>query len=368
MKHLARQLSRICLSFFTGYALACFFVAVAIAIWPCLEDNSFVWVMTGFFSLCFLFLLYLPGRFDPEKDRLLTISRWCFLVLLPCWGFAINWSLHDCEPCRMYPSRALQTPDVIGLYVLYFAALIAYAISRRQPRPLRSSTELWINVFLLIGVIVCLSLVVQFGFGVMTGLIFGFIGLPLVAPIVVLIYFSAELVIRMKRRFSQERTLAWFPVAFWTSPVLCVWAALHRLIFGAFPWNIFTQTCEWTLSLRLPFPGDCHYLCTVAAQGSHWLVQPLRLGRRHGREIIVNRQLCVANAFEDLLHSRWPRFGRFCRKTYDKLGLPVSRLLHSRPLANLTYLLMKPAEWLFSICLLLFDSQDPERRIDRMYR
>jgi hypothetical protein len=37
-------------------------------------------------------------------------------------------------------------------------------------------------------------------------------------------------------------------------------------------------------------------------------------------------------------------------------------------LADLLYLAMKPAEWLFYLVLLVFDSECPEARIDRMYR
>jgi hypothetical protein len=82
----------------------------------------------------------------------------------------------------------------------------------------------------------------------------------------------------------------------------------------------------------------------------------------------VNRQLAVSNAFEDLLHERWPRFGRTTRRCYDRVGLPVSRYIRNRWLADVVYLLMKPFEWLFYLALLLLDPDDPERRIDDMYR
>ncbi|HEU4534058.1 MAG TPA: DUF6688 family protein, partial [Polyangiaceae bacterium] len=134
--------------------------------------------------------------------------------------------------------------------------------------------------------------------------------------------------------------------------------------------DVVTNTCGHVLS-RVPvvvLEHDCHYLCTVAARGHAWLVRPERLGRRHGVTIVVNRQLAIANAFEDLLHERWPRFGRFARRAYDRLGLPLSRYLRRPWLADLTYLAMKPAEWLFALALLFLDRGDPERRIDRMYR
>ena len=113
---------------------------------------------------------------------------------------------------------------------------------------------------------------------------------------------------------------------------------------------------------------DCHYLCTVAAQGHPWLVRPERMGVRNGTPIVVNRQLAVANAFEDMLHTRWPRFGRLCRQTYDRVGLPVSRYLRRRWMADVVYVAMKPFEWCFYAALLALDPGAPEARIGRMYR
>ena len=44
-------------------------------------------------------------------------------------------------------------------------------------------------------------------------------------------------------------------------------------------------------------------LCTVALRGHEKLVRPTRMGLRRGERIVVNRQLCVANAFEQLLEA-----------------------------------------------------------------
>jgi hypothetical protein len=114
--------------------------------------------------------------------------------------------------------------------------------------------------------------------------------------------------------------------------------------------------------------GGQHYLCTVAAHGHPWLVRPERWGMRGGRPILVNRQLAVANAFEDLLHARWPRFGRRCRQLYDRCALPISRHVRHPLLCDAVYLLMKPCELGFGLVLLLLDPGDPEVRIQQMYR
>ena len=63
----------------------------------------------------------------------------------------------------------------------------------------------------------------------------------------------------------------------------------------------WTETGDWRLSQQVPPPNvmfDEHYLCTVAAQGHPEVVKPLRTGVRNGHRVVVNRQLCVANAFD----------------------------------------------------------------------
>ncbi len=81
---------------------------------------------------------------------------------------------------------------------------------------------------------------------------------------------------------------------------------------------------------------------------------------------MVNRQLCVANAFEQLLEEHTPRFHRALRNFYDTYGYPVSRHIRTPLSADIIYLIMKPLEWLFVIVLYLFDEK-PEDRIARQY-
>ena len=90
------------------------------------------------------------------------------------------------------------------------------------------------------------------------------------------------------------------------------------------------------------------------------------MGVRHGHSIVVNRQLLVANAFEDLLAERLPGAHRRLRHFYDIYGYPLARQIRSRWTADLVYLLMKPLEYLFVIVLYLFDPA-PEDRIAVQY-
>ena len=131
----------------------------------------------------------------------------------------------------------------------------------------------------------------------------------------------------------------------------------------------WTETADWNLSNRIApqnIQVDEHYLCTVAAGGHKKIVKPIRLGKRHGHEVIVNRQLCIANAFEQILEEKTPKFHKKIRGFYDKYGFPISRLIHSKYIADCIYFIMKPLEWFFLMVLYLVD-REPENRIAVQY-
>lgn len=131
----------------------------------------------------------------------------------------------------------------------------------------------------------------------------------------------------------------------------------------------FTDTADWTFSKQIPPPPieyEGHYLCTVAAGGHKKVVKPQRFGMRRGAVIIVNRQLCIANAFEDYIHEKMPKFHKFIRNCYDKYGYPVSQKIDTPVKADIVYFLMKPLEWAFLVFLYMFDAR-PEKRIKNQY-
>ncbi len=82
--------------------------------------------------------------------------------------------------------------------------------------------------------------------------------------------------------------------------------------------------------------------------------------------MVVNRQLQIANAFEQILEERCPRLHRCVRSNYDRYGYPISKHIRKAWQADLIYLIMKPAEWLFLIVIYLHDRQ-PENRIAVQY-
>lgn len=154
-------------------------------------------------------------------------------------------------------------------------------------------------------------------------------------------------------------------------PVLLL-STLILLLFGQ-EYNslvkVFTDTTTWTFSQKTHPPildHQGHYLCTVAAKGSPDIVKPVCLGKRGGRTIIVNRQLQIANAFEEWVHDVHPRAHQFIRRNYDKYGYNLSVKINTPFWSNVTYILMKPWEWLFLIFLYLFCLK-PEEKIKNQY-
>lgn len=134
--------------------------------------------------------------------------------------------------------------------------------------------------------------------------------------------------------------------------------------------KVFTETTTWTFSQKMHPPildHTGHYLCTVAAKGNPNIVKPLRVGTRHGNTIIVNRQLQIANAFEEMIQDHVPKLHHFIRKNYDKYGYNLSLKINNEVNSNRMYLLMKPLEWCFLTCLYL-GCVDPEKKIAKQYQ
>jgi hypothetical protein len=300
------------------------------------------------------------------------------LIVLVAWGLQINHFVLE-GSCRVSDCaavgipRVLAEPQVLGLLVLHVATVVGYAVSRRRPEALRPSGEALLHALLLLGFGVQVLLALQFA-DLVPLLVMLPLTMPVLAPYLGVVLFGRELFRRLCRRGRDSALPRALVGAGALAPLLLgAHAVLHALwlhdAWGAA--RVFTRTCGHTLSrvpVQLVHDRHCHYLCTVAARGHVWLVAPERFGTRRGATIVVNRQLAVANAFEDLLHERWPRLGALARRSYDRLGWPVARLIRWRWLADVVYVAMKPAEWSFVMALLLLDRTPPEFRIDRMYR
>ena len=158
-------------------------------------------------------------------------------------------------------------------------------------------------------------------------------------------------------------------------PLLAVLVAF-LLLFGQKPDSLilaFTQTYKHGFS-ELDYMCnnvECggHYLCSVAANGHKEVVKPQRLGMRHGNYIICNRQLLISNAFEELVAEKLPFAHKIIRRNYDRVGDVVHKyygIFNNKFVADVVYMLMKPAEWVFLFVLYAFDKK-PENRIAKQY-
>ena len=172
------------------------------------------------------------------------------------------------------------------------------------------------------------------------------------------------------RLLNNSRNWPWLAVLV-ALPTLAL-VVLVLMLFGQQPDSMikaWTNTADWAFSQKIPPQNliiDEHYLCTVAAGGHEKVVKPQRMGVRHGHPVVVNRQLCIANAFEQVLEEKTPRFHRFLRRNYDRYGYPFAKHIKKKWAMDLIYYLMKPLEWLFLLVLYLVDRK-PENRIAMQY-
>lgn len=172
------------------------------------------------------------------------------------------------------------------------------------------------------------------------------------------------------RLLNQSRNWPWLAVLV-ALPTLAL-VVLVLMLFGQQPDSMikaWTNTADWAFSQKIPPQNliiDEHYLCTVAAGGHENVVKPQRMGVRHGHPVVVNRQLCIANAFEQVLEEKTPRFHRFLRRNYDRYGYPFAKHIKKKWAMDMIYYLMKPLEWLFLLVLYLVDRK-PENRIAMQY-
>lgn len=175
---------------------------------------------------------------------------------------------------------------------------------------------------------------------------------------------------RLNYYFTQAKT--WPMWAFFiTLPVLGVVYAILVLL-GQGPHALiraFTDTSGWAFSQQTSPPNvffDEHYLCTVAAGGHKELVKPIRGGIRHGHPVIVNRQLLIANAFEQVISDHLPRLHRTIRGFYDRYGFDLAKRIRTKWAADTVWVLMKPLEWSF-LAVIYLCVRHPEDLIAMQY-
>ncbi len=362
----------------------------------------FLWVaalflfLPGALTLTNIVLLFIcPWRMSPERrGKAEKVFKWIEYITLG-WGFIctliwtefnfsdIRWSDWDEQLYNSEVHAPIATwtvPTVAVLMLVSLAGYLVLRLTKQDKRPPLVSALAIASLYIGGGLSVVWILQTAFRDPVICLLSFN----------IVLIYIKTirDVVVNWRHNHPEAAEHKSAVVRFfarimnnsanwpWTAlllaaPLLGVVVALLTL-FGQSPDSIiqaWTQTADWTFSQQTAPPNlhyDEHYLCTVAAGGHKRVVKPIRKGKRHGHEVTVNRQLCVANAFEQLLEERLPRFHSVVRGFYDKYGYPIARHIKTPLAADVVWIIMKPLEWLFLAVLYLFDPK-PENRIAVQY-
>lgn len=313
-----------------------------------------------------------------KESRTDQFTEFLFVYLCPGVGIYIT-----NEACDIHPF-ALESLLTATCSWLIFA--IAYASSKFYKKRLSPLVLLLVSTALIFGVLFCAAICYHFS------ALYFFGGLPVLnliyfSPLFCLLYLLRELYnlgnylrecFESTKNASHtslnsfykwlERYHLGFCIYLLAPFTALVQAGLY--LFGQKPDSLisqFTDSCGYLLSYQQACScGGDHYLCSIAANGNKELVKPVRMGLRQNEKILVNRQLLIANAFENWLEEHTPNFHKVIRKAYDDCKIPVNAWAKHKRSANVLYIFMKPLEWLFLSWLYLLDTH-PEDRIARQY-
>lgn len=318
------------------------------------------------------------------KEVFSFLYRIIFIVIFPLFYLlAVDQPINDCcsDTAGFSPEHKLTIYALIGLSV------ISYFTSFYRKRIFPPIPEVILNSLLIIGFILSILIAIHtwkelFVFSV----VFCY-------PIASLFFMALRTNHRILLKYTEDtdfhpnnkcEQFAWrvlnsdnkflylfilcFPILFLIIIIL--------ILFGQKPDSVirvFTDTYKHTFS-QLDYECDnveCggHFLCSVAANGHKEVVKPVRYGERLGGIIICNRQLLVANAFEELLWRKSPKVHNYIRTRYNRVGDMVHKYYYvfdNKFVADFIYMLMKPLELVFWITLYTFEC-NPENRIAKQY-
>lgn len=343
----------------------------------------FIFALPGIYVITkFGFYLFDPNDSFNPFDKLIEFY---LVVIIP--GFILKDEADAKNDCCDHMSTAMFSPDhrisIFLLIVLCMAAFI-YASWRKQiASPI---LEIFVNVFLLVGLIINILLCFQINqpaFWVIGNvpLIFLFLRMLIKNHRLATHYLNTHELkdngfIAICHRLNSLSIVKKVPLLLiLMAPILLIFTSI-MLLFGQQSDSLiraFTETYYQGFSQldHLCKNVECgsHYLCSVAANGHEKIVRSKRLGIRNNALIICNRQLLVSNAFEELIQEKFPRIHKIIRKNYNRIGNIVHRyysIFNVKWISDIIYILMKPLEWFFVFTLYCFD-KNPENRIERQY-
>jgi hypothetical protein len=316
---------------------------------------------------------------------LLRLNELGAMIILPLmygnFGVDNNCCGEDLDTAVFAPDHQLTILCIIVL------SLVAYTYSTFRKKTGTPVLEVCTNAFLLIGIALNIAI------GIHTNAIWLALGgnLPIILLAIMALYNNHQLFMIENKNTSHQvlnktEKYAWnflnlnpflkFPLLLLICLPLMVVITSFLILFGQKPDSIihaFTDTykhgfSQWDYQCENVSCGG-HFLCSVAANGHARIVKPERLGVRNGHTIVCNRQLLIANAFEELIQDWLPTVHSKIRKNYNRVGLLVHRyygVFNNKYISDVLYIVMKPLEWIFLITLYTFD-KDPETRISKQY-
>jgi hypothetical protein len=336
---------------------------------------------TLFLILDFINVIFTGERLhDKVITRILEITGMVIFPAIYLWG--LDGVTNDC--CS--DSATFSPEHRLSILVLIAICVINYFYASFKSNIASPIVEVFSNALLLLGLILNIFIAIQIGdlywiFGNVP------VGLLFISQLIINhqrfletnMPVSAEPLSYWEKRawaILTSKPLAKFPLLFVLSlPILRIIAALLT-IFGQKPDSIiraFTETYHHGFS-QLDYMCDnvaCggHFLCSVAANGHKAVVSPIRYGERNGQKIICNRQLLVANAFEELIQQKFPKTHRVIRRQYNRVGNVIHRHYHifnNKFVSDFIFILMKPLEMFFLLTLYTFHKK-PENLIAKQY-
>ena len=263
------------------------------------------------------------------------VLRITVIVLFPVlYLLVIDGSANTCcgDTATFSPEHKLT------VYILFGFSVITYFISAYKKKILPPVPEILLNIGLIIGLILSVLIHIQiFKEWAWFASVFT---VPISVLYILAIRRNHKLMLEYIEKTeitptSQSEIFAWtiltsknkfLYLILLCMPVLFLIASA-LILFGQKPDSMiraFTDTYKHTFS-QLDYECEnvsCggHFLCSVAANGHRNIVKPQRYGERLGKPIICNRQLLIANAFEDLIYQRTPGLHRIIRHNYNKIG------------------------------------------------
>lgn len=327
-------------------------------------------------------------RFYSRLGLLRVTEIWT--ILIAPWFFISVFDFNEKNDCCS--DSAVFAPDNrIGIYTSIILCIATYFYSSFRKHLSTPIVELLINSVLMLGVALNILIAIQINSQELGGLLWLLGNVPIIMLFIIVIKKNKELLeSALLQDFTKQysyltalslkilQSKAWirFPLLTLIALPLLLIVTLVLFLLGQKPDTLiraFTDTYKHGFS-QLDYMCDnvkCggHFLCSVAAKGHKTIVRPKRYGERNGHKIICNRQLLIANAFEELVQNHLPFVHGHIRRQYNKVGKFVHQyysVFNNKFVADIVYFIMKPFEWFFLIVLYTFDTR-PEDRIARQY-